>query len=144
LRPRGSADYLHGRVGNKNNRGQVHSSKHNPIYNLHFGRSSLNKIRAVVSTIHLKMDFPVEDSVITMKFDQEDANKCYKNSLRTRRSANNIAQAYSPTKGANEAKLDPKTLDDHQGQKLMRAERDRDRLRKEDKNRGRSRRTTKV
>ena len=65
-------------------------------YNLLLGRPSLNKLGAVVSTVHMKMKFPAEGRVVTMKVDQEVARKCYENSLRTRRRAYNLSQIHPP------------------------------------------------
>ena len=55
-------------------------------YNLLMGRRSLNKLGVVVSTSHLtlKLSSP-EGKVITNKVDQKIAQKCYENSLRSRR-----------------------------------------------------------
>jgi len=50
------------------------------------GRPALNKIRAVASTRHMKMKLPsLEGAVITIKYDQKEAKKCYENSLKTKR-----------------------------------------------------------
>ena len=55
-------------------------------YNLILGRSSLNKLKTVVSMTHLKLKLPSpERKIITMKVDQKIARKCYENSLRSRR-----------------------------------------------------------
>jgi len=43
-------------------------------------------IGAVASTRHMKMKLPsLEGTVITIKFDQKEAKKCYENSLKTKR-----------------------------------------------------------
>jgi len=55
-------------------------------YNILLGRPSLNRTRAVASTRHMKMKLPsLECSVITIKSDQKATNKCYENSLKTKR-----------------------------------------------------------
>jgi len=46
-------------------------------YNILLGRPALNKLRVVSSTRHMK--------VIVIKSDQEEARKCYENSLKTKR-----------------------------------------------------------
>ena len=60
---------------------RAHSS-----YNLLLGRSSLNRLQSVVSTVHLKVKFPTLDrKVATLRVDQATARKCYENSLKARR-----------------------------------------------------------
>jgi len=55
-------------------------------YNILLGRPALNRIRAIASTRHMKMKLPsLESTVITVKSDQTEAKKCYKNSLKTKR-----------------------------------------------------------
>jgi len=54
-------------------------------YNILLGRSALNKLKAVPSTRYMKVKMPsLEGAVITIKFDQEEAKRCYENSLKTR------------------------------------------------------------
>ena len=58
----------------------------NSAYNILLGRPALNRLRAVASTRHKKMMLPdLSGRVIVIKFDQEEARKCYKNSLQTKR-----------------------------------------------------------
>jgi len=58
----------------------------NSAYNILLGRPALNKLRAVSSTRHMKMKLPdLSGKVIVIKSDQEEARKCYENSLKTRR-----------------------------------------------------------
>jgi len=55
-------------------------------YNILLGRPTLNRIRAVASSRHMKMKLPsLEGIVITMKSDQKEAKRCYENSLKTKR-----------------------------------------------------------
>ena len=55
-------------------------------YNILLGRPALNRLRAVASTHHMKMKLPdLSDKVIVIKSDQEEARKCYENSLKTKR-----------------------------------------------------------
>ena len=55
-------------------------------YNILLGRPALNRIEAVASMRHMKMKLPsLEGAVITTKFDQKVAKKCYENSLKTKR-----------------------------------------------------------
>ena len=50
------------------------------------GRPALNRLRAVSSTRHMKMKLPtLSGKVIMIKSDQEEARKCYENSLKTKR-----------------------------------------------------------
>ena len=53
-------------------------------YNILLGRPSLNRLKAVPSTRHMKVKFPsLEGAVITIESDQEKAKRCYENSLKT-------------------------------------------------------------
>jgi len=55
-------------------------------YNILLGRPTLNRLRGVSSTRHMKLKLPdLSGKVITVKSDQKEANKCYENSLKTRR-----------------------------------------------------------
>ena len=55
-------------------------------HNILLGRPALNRLRAVASTRHMKMKFPdLSGKVIVIKSDQEEARKCYENSLKTKR-----------------------------------------------------------
>ena len=55
-------------------------------YNILLGRPALNRLRAVASTRHMKMKMPdLSGKVIVIKSDQEEARKCYENSLKTKR-----------------------------------------------------------
>jgi len=56
-------------------------------YNILLGRPALNRLNAVSSTRHMKMKLPdLSGTVIVIKSDQEEAWKCYENSLKTRKS----------------------------------------------------------
>ena len=58
----------------------------NSAYNILLGRPALNRLRAVASTRHMKMKLPdLNGKVIVIKSDQEEARKCYENSLKTKR-----------------------------------------------------------
>jgi len=58
----------------------------NSAYNILLGRPALNRLRAVSSTRHMKMKLPdLSGRVIVIKSDQEEARKCYENSLKTKR-----------------------------------------------------------
>jgi len=57
----------------------------NSAYNILLGRPALNRLRAVPSTRHMKMKLPaLSGKVIVIKSDQEEARKCYENSLKTK------------------------------------------------------------
>jgi len=59
----------------------------NSAYNILLGRPTLNRLRAVSSTRHMKMKLPaLSGKVIVIKSDREEAHKCYENSLKTKRS----------------------------------------------------------
>ena len=58
----------------------------NSAYNILLGRPALNRLRAVSSIRHMKMKLPnLSGKVIVIKSDQEEARKCYENSLKTKR-----------------------------------------------------------
>jgi len=58
----------------------------NSAYNILLGRPALNRLKAVASTRHMKMKLPdLSGKVIVIKSDQEEARKCYENSLKTKR-----------------------------------------------------------
>jgi len=58
----------------------------NSAYNILLGRPALNRLRAVPSTRHMKMKLPdLSGKVIVIKSDQEEARKCYENSLKTKK-----------------------------------------------------------
>ena len=58
----------------------------NSAYNILLGRPALNRLRVVSSTRHMKMKLPdLSGKVIVIKSDQEEARKCYENSLKTKR-----------------------------------------------------------
>jgi len=55
-------------------------------YNILLGRPALNRIGAVASSRHMKMKLPsLEGAVITVKYDQKEAKRCYENNLKTTR-----------------------------------------------------------
>jgi len=64
---------------------------------------------AVVSTTHLKMKFPTEGRVVTMRIDQEVARKCYERSLRSRQDAYSVSQFPACT-DPPETELDPRPI----------------------------------
>jgi len=58
----------------------------NSAYNILLGRPALNRLRVVASTRHMKMKLlDLSGRVIVIKSDQEEARKCYENSLKTKR-----------------------------------------------------------
>ena len=58
----------------------------NSAYNILLGRPALNRLNAVSSTRHMKMKLPdLNGQVIVIRSDQEEARKCYENSLKTKR-----------------------------------------------------------
>ncbi|XP_016167927.1 uncharacterized protein LOC107610382 [Arachis ipaensis] len=50
-------------------------------YNALIGRTTLNRLRAVVSTLHLCMKFLTSEGIATIRRDQKLARKCYNESL---------------------------------------------------------------
>jgi len=58
----------------------------NSAYNILLGRPALNRLNAVASTRHMKMKLSdLSGKVIVIKSAQEEARKCYENSLKTKR-----------------------------------------------------------
>ena len=58
----------------------------NSTYNILLGRPALNRLRGVASTRHMKLKLPdLSGRVILIKSDQQEAKKCYENSLKTKR-----------------------------------------------------------
>ncbi|XP_057747541.1 uncharacterized protein LOC130966731 [Arachis stenosperma] len=53
-------------------------------YNALIGRTTLNRLGAVVSTAHLCMKFPTPEEIATIRGDQKLARKCYNESLNLR------------------------------------------------------------
>ena len=67
-------------------------------YNILLGRPTLNKIGVVPSTRHMKVKLPsMEGVVITIRSDQKEANKCYENSLKTKRSVSYVTTTPPPS-----------------------------------------------
>ena len=57
----------------------------NSAYNILLGRPPLNRLRRVASMRHMKLKLPyLSGRVIVIKSDQEEARKCYENSLKTK------------------------------------------------------------
>ena len=55
-------------------------------YNILLSKPALNRLRVVASTRHMEIKLPsLRGIVITIKSDQKEAKKCYKNSLKTKR-----------------------------------------------------------
>jgi len=70
-------------------------------YNILLGRPALNRIGAVASTRHMKMKFPsLKGMVITIKPDQKEAKKCYKNSFKTKRGVFAVTTSLQGKKGS--------------------------------------------
>jgi len=72
----------------------------NLAYNILLGRPALNRLRAVSSTRHMKMKLPdLSGKVIVIKSDQEEARRCYENSLKTKKGVFRVWERPSSTKG---------------------------------------------
>jgi len=55
----------------------------NTSYNILLGRSSINRLRAIVSISHLVMKFPsASGDIVIVHVDQKVARKCYVTSLK--------------------------------------------------------------
>ena len=69
----------------------------NTSYNILLGRSSLNKLGAIVSTPHLAMKFPsLWGDILTIHVDQKIARECYAESLRVEPTRQRAAGSHSP------------------------------------------------
>ncbi len=55
---------------------------HSSAYNAIVGRTILNQLRAITSTLHLKMKFPTENGVDEVRVDQWVAWQCYNVTLK--------------------------------------------------------------
>ncbi|XP_012846871.1 PREDICTED: uncharacterized protein LOC105966839 [Erythranthe guttata] len=51
-------------------------------YNVILGRPTLNKFEAILSTVHMKLKFPVGREVGEVRGDQEDSRRCYADGVR--------------------------------------------------------------
>ena len=66
-------------------------------YNILLGRPTLNRIRAVPSTRHMKVKLPsMEGVVIIIRSDQKEAKKCYENSIKNKRSVCHVTTTPPP------------------------------------------------
>ena len=60
----------------------------------------MNRLRAVGSTRHMKMRLPdLSGKVITIKSDQQEAKRCYENSLKTKRGCSWLQSALPAVTG---------------------------------------------
>ncbi|XP_068498083.1 uncharacterized protein [Phaseolus vulgaris] len=91
-------------------RGMVDAST---SYNVLLGRSSLNKLGAIVSTPHLAMKFPTEKGEIaTVYVNQRDARECYaaglKMNLKTHKDTERMVAMADLDPRLNDERLEPK------------------------------------
>ncbi|XP_025669918.1 uncharacterized protein [Arachis hypogaea] len=82
-------------------------------YNIILGRPALNVFRAVVSTLHLCVKFPVQgNKIATVHADHQEARQCYNaglKSIQTKQEARSQVQAiHTSTTTATLADLDPR------------------------------------
>jgi len=82
-------------------------------YNVLFGRSSLNKLGAIVSTPHLAMKFSTEKGEITTIYvNQKDARECYaaglKMNLKTNKDTEKMVAMVDLDPRLNDERLEPK------------------------------------
>ena len=69
----------------------------NTSYNILLGRSSLNKLGAIVSTPHLAMKFPsLSGNILTIHVDQKIARECYAESLQVEPTQQKVTNSYLP------------------------------------------------
>jgi len=82
-------------------------------YNVLLGQSSLNKLRAIVSTPHLALKFPTEKGEIaTIYVNQKDARECYatglKMNLKTNKDTEKMVAMVDLDPRLNDERLEPK------------------------------------
>jgi len=66
-------------------------------YNILLGRPTLNRTGVVPSTRHMKVKLPSKEGVvITIRSDQKEAKKCYKNNLKNKRSVCHVTTTPPP------------------------------------------------
>ena len=69
----------------------------NTSYNILLGRSSLNKLGAIISTPHLAMKFPsLSGDILVIHVDQKIARECYTESLRVEPTQQKVSNSRSP------------------------------------------------
>ncbi|XP_068498362.1 uncharacterized protein [Phaseolus vulgaris] len=79
-------------------------------YNILLGRPTLNRIGAVPSTRHMKVKLPsMEGVIVTIRSDQEEAKRCYENSLKNRRSVCHVTT--TPPLGAGNEHKNRRAMD---------------------------------
>jgi len=75
-------------------------------YNILLGRPALNRLGAVASMRHMKIKLPsLEGGVVTIKFDQKVAKKCYENSLKAKRGVCAITAQPQEAEGVTRAEI---------------------------------------
>ncbi|XP_027338057.1 uncharacterized protein LOC113851996 [Abrus precatorius] len=89
----------------------------NTSYNILFGRPSLNKLKAIVSTLHFAMKFPSEKGrIVTVHANQKTARECYFASLRLKpfHGNNRDVNIVSPRLGKElDVELDPRVDEEY-------------------------------
>jgi len=75
-------------------------------YNILLGRPTLNRLREVASTRHMKMKLPdLGGTVITIRSDQKEAKRCYGNSLKTKRGVFTVTTRAPSEEGVARAEI---------------------------------------
>ncbi|XP_068466639.1 uncharacterized protein [Phaseolus vulgaris] len=83
----------------------------NSAYNILLGRPALNRLRAVSFTHHMKMKLPdLSGKVIVIKSNQEEARRCYENSLKTKRGVVMVIE--QPPTSDSRMELEPEEQDE--------------------------------
>ena len=79
-------------------------------YNILLGRPTLNRLGAVPSTRHMKVKLPsMEGVIVTIRSDQEEAKRCYENSLKNRQSVCHVTT--TPPLGARNEHENRRAMD---------------------------------
>ena len=80
-------------------------------YNVLLGRPSLNKMRAVISTVHLRMKFPTPHGVGQVRTNQATARQCYAVSLEATKEDERKRNVRTPkVDDSAEEEVDPEVL----------------------------------
>ncbi|RDX63122.1 hypothetical protein CR513_58483, partial [Mucuna pruriens] len=70
-------------------------------YNIIIGRPALNQLKAIVSTYHLCMKYPMGSGVGSVWADSHMARKCYEDSLRVGQRVNALSLEFDPRVATN-------------------------------------------
>ena len=82
--------------------------EHPSIYNVILGRPALNLFRAITSTYHLMIKFPIETGTEILRADKKESRKCYAIALKSKMDERECLQAtLDPREERNEQRGSP-------------------------------------